>query len=74
MQPLKDLRYLNVVIMLRGSVEEEEVTDTHPLSIRGHRRRARCLFLKWTKQQPWGKEQKESISGCMSLDMKPSTP
>ena len=58
-QPLKDLRYVNLAIILRGSEEGGWAEGGHPMHMGRHRREAAQLFTSWAGTRPWRKDQKE---------------
>ena len=69
--PLKDLRYINVAIMLRGGNTEGLRQAGHPLDMRHHRHRAAELFKAWTAQLPGEREQKELYKWMAWTDHEP---
>ena len=56
-QPLKDVRYVNIAIMLRG-LEREEPSGGLTMHMGVHRAWAAKLYRQWTGLSPWRKEQK----------------
>ena len=56
-QPLKDVRCVNIAIMLRG-LEREEPSGGLTMHMGVHRAWAAKLYRKWTGLSPWRKEQK----------------
>ena len=56
-QPLKDVRYVNLAIMLRGCTGREESCG-HTMHMGAHRMWAAKRYQEWTGQPPWRKEQK----------------
>ncbi len=56
-QPLKDVRYVNLAIMLRGCTGREEGYG-HNMHMGAHRMWAARRYQEWTGQSPWRKEQK----------------
>jgi ribonuclease HI len=56
-QPLKDVRYVNIAIMLRG-VDGEEPCGGLATHMGAHRAWAARLYREWTGLLPWRKEQK----------------
>ena len=56
-QPLKDVRYVNLAIMLRGCTGRED-SYGHPMHMGAHRSWAARCYEKWTGLSPWRKEQK----------------